>query len=92
MGWGIQYIKLIFLGLMLVTPPLANSEPISVTLEISSNKKTPALLSLACISLVLTFREYFPTEEINDEVLALSPPVLRFPAGMHAMYYDWETC
>lgn len=43
------------------------------------------------LSIVLSFVEDWAGEREDAEIKPLMPAVLRFPAGMQSMFYDWET-
>jgi hypothetical protein len=51
----------------------------------------PVSPALGGSSIVLTYKDQWAGISAENEVAPLPPGVLRFPAGTHAMYFDWET-
>lgn len=64
--------------------------PVEAHVVWDEKKVVPTALGGASIQ--LTFKENLDAfSAVADEICALAPPVLRFPSGMHAMFYDWQT-
>ncbi|HBG46010.1 MAG TPA: hypothetical protein DDW94_03380 [Deltaproteobacteria bacterium] len=87
---GLAVLLLLPLLLILVySAPDSAVGPISV-----APVETPGALikrDLGGASIVLTYKDQWTGLPEENEVAGYSPAVLRFPAGTHAMYFDWET-
>lgn len=83
-----MHILIIVILILLPRNICASGQPVvNMTFE---TDRHPITSQLGGASLVLTFKDQWG-KIVDDEVSKIHPPVLRFPAGTHAMYYDWET-
>lgn len=69
--------------------PQSWAAPLSISMEKGAEK--PVSPALGGSSIVLTYKDQWAGISAEDEIAPLPPRVLRFPAGTHAMYFDWET-
>lgn len=65
------------------------NRPLRAEIDVADARAITA--AMAGTSIVLTYKDQWAGSAEEDEVAKNPPKLLRFPAGTHAMFFDWET-